>query len=351
MRQSNVELLRVVSILLVLVLHADFSALDVPSYSSDDRLLILDFLRIEYESIALVSVNVFIIISGYFSISINFKHLFSLGFMVLFWNIVLTGISIGLGWVLPSQAIGFLIPGLNDWFVQCYILLVLLSPLCNLFANHTEVNSLLKYIISFFIIEFVFGWLIFWGNAFYGGYSILHFIGLYLIGRYIRLSDFTLHGRPARLISYYFILMTIPAIFLFTTLNLVEDVKFCSYLTQRFTAYTSPFNVLGAVLLFVAFKKVNLQSKLINNLAGAVFSVYLIHTFPPVFLWYKKLSLELFMWNSVIWASCLFLVVCMVFFLGFLLDRVRVFLFSSLTRYIKIERLNAQPFSKLMIKI
>lgn len=218
MRQSNIELLRIISILLVCILHANFSALDVPAISRESSSLFVDFVRLEYESIALVAVNVFILISGYFSIKINSQRIIGLCFTIFFWNILLSLAAVCLGWISLSQGFKLLIPGLNDWFVQCYLLLVLVSPLCNYFVGSISVADLKKYILVFLVLEFLFGWLVFWGYAFYGGYSLLHFIGIYLIGRYMELSKFKINISIGKAILNFVILMSGPAVVLFVVL-------------------------------------------------------------------------------------------------------------------------------------
>lgn len=335
MRQSNIELLRIISILLVCILHANFSALDVPAISRESSSLFVDFVRLEYESIALVAVNVFILISGYFSIKINSQRIIGLCFTIFFWNILLSLAAVCLGWISLSQGFKLLIPGLNDWFVQCYLLLVLVSPLCNYFVGSISVADLKKYILVFLVLEFLFGWLVFWGYAFYGGYSLLHFIGIYLIGRYMELSKFKINISIGKAILNFVILMSGPAVVLFVVLYFLEIENIRVFLIQRFTAYSSPFNILGAVFLLLIFKKITLRSKIINNLSTAVFSVYLIHTFPIVFDWYKKLSYELFLLNSVLWIAIMPLLVCLVFIMGYLLDRTRVYASKILVKRLK----------------
>lgn len=353
MRQSNIELLRIISILLVCILHADFGALNVPDVSYKDVTLFTDFARIEYESISLVAVNVFILISGYFSISLSFKRIAGLCFIIVFWSAVLTPLSISLKWAQPSQTFNLLTPGLNDWFIQCYLLLVLLSPLCNLFINNISLTYLKIYISIFFITELIFGWFIFWGYAFYGGYSLLHFIGIYLIGRYIKLANIGMGFNIRKTLVYFFVLMTIPATILFATLCFNADKSILQFVEERFTAYTSPFNIIGAILLLIAFREFKLKSKFVNKLATSVFSVYIIHTFPPIFIWYKRLSQDLFLQNSLVWIITLPIIVCLVFGVGFLLDQIRIYVYNILKHIIRITfpNMNSALFSRLRLKV
>lgn len=68
MRQGNIELLRIISIILIVILHADLFSLSAPDYY---RLMISPFVSISQlavESIAICSVNIFIFISGWFGV-------------------------------------------------------------------------------------------------------------------------------------------------------------------------------------------------------------------------------------------------------------------------------------------
>ena len=82
-RQSNIELCRIISILFIIFLHSDFSVFGYPSNLNDVKWpLILG------ESFSIIGVNVFLIISGYFSISIKKKSLFNLFYICLFYFIL-----------------------------------------------------------------------------------------------------------------------------------------------------------------------------------------------------------------------------------------------------------------------
>lgn len=63
-RDSNFELLRVISMLMVLGLHANFIALGEPTAEYVDANPIGAFLRYINEALCIVSVNVFVLISG-----------------------------------------------------------------------------------------------------------------------------------------------------------------------------------------------------------------------------------------------------------------------------------------------
>ena len=62
-RDSNLELLRIIAMLLVLMVHADFKALDTPTVGEIINNPESSFLRFLCESISIICVNVFIFIT------------------------------------------------------------------------------------------------------------------------------------------------------------------------------------------------------------------------------------------------------------------------------------------------
>ena len=67
-RDSNMELLRVVSMLLVLVVHAGFRALSVPTPAEAVSAPGSTLLRFFSESASIICVNVFVLLSGWYGI-------------------------------------------------------------------------------------------------------------------------------------------------------------------------------------------------------------------------------------------------------------------------------------------
>lgn len=74
-RQSGIELLRIVSMFLVLLLHSLYYSLGRPTAEDYVNSGVEMVLRTEFEAISLVCVNVFVMISGWFGIKIKIKRL------------------------------------------------------------------------------------------------------------------------------------------------------------------------------------------------------------------------------------------------------------------------------------
>lgn len=67
-RQSNIEQLRIIAMLLVVFVHANYFSLGTVSQSEILRDPYTSLIRIFLEQICIVGVNVFVLISGWFGI-------------------------------------------------------------------------------------------------------------------------------------------------------------------------------------------------------------------------------------------------------------------------------------------
>ena len=71
-RKSNIELLRIVSIVMVLIVHLDGASLGLPEPMGNITAVSgRDWWRLVVESFAIIGVNCFTLISGYFGIKAN----------------------------------------------------------------------------------------------------------------------------------------------------------------------------------------------------------------------------------------------------------------------------------------
>lgn len=94
-QESSIELFRIISMLLVLIVHLNGWYLgDLDSNKVYDRISGINFkelYRFIVESASVVCVNCFILISGYFSIRPNFKSLYRLFTQILFFYVLAYG--------------------------------------------------------------------------------------------------------------------------------------------------------------------------------------------------------------------------------------------------------------------
>lgn len=137
LRESNIELIRSIAMFMILLLHANFVALSYPTVEELEISPISQFLRLILESLCIVSVSIFVYISGWFKIRTKVKSvLYFLFQVVFFWGLVYF-LLVLLGYA------DFSIIGLchavairhYDWFVKAYLFLFILAPILNVYID------------------------------------------------------------------------------------------------------------------------------------------------------------------------------------------------------------------------
>ena len=150
------ELLRIIAMVLVLIVHSSFKALDVPSQTDLDNQPFSSFLCFFSESIAIICVNVFILISGWFGIRPNIIRFIEFIFQVLFIRIIIYFFLYSFGltekWNITDW-IKLLTFHKGLWFVNAYIILYFFSPVLNAFINSATKHQFQKYFSLFFLFS------------------------------------------------------------------------------------------------------------------------------------------------------------------------------------------------------
>lgn len=275
---------------LVLIVHADFLSIGRPTTEWVQTHPLSSMLRYVVESLALVCVNVYIIISGYFGIKVRKKSVLAFLFMVVFWRV-----SVLFGYQLYAYfchvdthslsltgTLKMCIPGQNDWFVSAYILLMFISPILNDYISNRDSRQLWTYVALYVGFQVIFNWLLPVYTQFRFGYSVLSFIGLYITGAAVRKSSEegkTLVNRP---LLWYFVISICAGVVAFLIARYCNFEHLKTKLLSMFDPYNGPCVYLASVMLFLAFNRLRIQNKFINFLASSAFAVYLFHMNPLV---------------------------------------------------------------------
>lgn len=122
-RQTNIELCRIVSILLVMLVHTTEQSLG-NNVSLGVRLL---------EAFSVIGVNVFVLITGYFSATPKKTSLLNLAFICFFWTIIKIACLYKCGQPIPIRDFFFITS--SNWFIASYIGLLFMAPILNVFCN------------------------------------------------------------------------------------------------------------------------------------------------------------------------------------------------------------------------
>ena len=272
-RNSNVELLRILCMLMVVVLHfnnngANTGIVNMPSVLTPS--LSWGFL---VESLCIVAVNCFVLISGYFGISLRLRSLlkfylqcFFIGFISYLLYLWLSPAT--LSWtILFERLLAFTHNGW--WFVVSYLGLMLLSPVLNAAVENLSKKQMLLATALCGVIVLYLGWYQ-QVEPTHNGCSLLNFIFVYLVGRcvgkHLPLGTIQRH-RWSWLVGY---LLSAMSIF-----GLVMLRYHCHLVVRYVYDYNHPLVLMAALMLFLFFLSFSFNSKGINWLASSLFAAYL----------------------------------------------------------------------------
>lgn len=128
-RESNMELLRIVAMLMIVIYHTFYYRLQ---YYQESAPLFASLTVVLH-----IGVILFVLISGYFGIKPSVKGFLRLYCVVIFYDLVLYVVFVGIGEQTLSwkEAIKCLLPMSchrgDYWFIREYMILYLCSPLIN----------------------------------------------------------------------------------------------------------------------------------------------------------------------------------------------------------------------------
>ena len=331
-RQSNFELLRLVSMLLVLMLHAYGVALGNPSKIDFQLSPLSASFRVLMESLSLICVNVFVLISGWFGIKPSIKGFASFLFQCLFFSIGVTIVAplIGIGNPLRIEDVGSMLffGKYYYWFIKCYICLYILAPVLNSFVETAQKRVVIMVILCLFIMQTIYGWT---GTMldFDRGYSVLSFALLYLIARYIRIYGgkiFNLNQWQAIAINFGLTLAIAAVYTLAVNLDMVK-------LASHWLVFINPLVVISSVFFLLFFSKMNFQSKAINYLSRSAFAVYLFHLNTKIWDGFLETCYTTFTFHNGV--SGILLVLCfllIVYIVSVLIDQIRLLCWKPIGR-------------------
>ena len=286
-RNSSFELLRIISMVLIIMHHYAYKiGTDYITPFSGNFFFLQTFYMF-----GKLGVNLFVFISGYFLCSKEFhlSKLIKLEIQVVFYSFFITLIfqiilTSGTEKKLLIESL-FPLFTFKYWFYNTYFVLYLLFPFLNIFIRNTS-----KKCFSRLIIILLFIWTILpifpkihpLEKSNLGWFILLYFSGAY-IKKYN--SDFR-----HKAIYYINLSLALTAILLLQVC--LFDILGTKEITFRknfdyFQPMNSIFMFSIAVLLFIAFSKINFYCKFINKVGNTTFGIYLIHNQKLVsnFLW------------------------------------------------------------------
>ena len=333
-RKSNFELLRLVAMMLVLLVHVNYLSLGAVSQSEIIATPWTGFVRIFCEQLCIVCVNLFVLLSGWFGIRPTLKKSASLLFQVFFIGFFSMLFAKLAGVDVSSYGVGNVAWfGQYYWFVTAYLILFFFAPVLNAFCEKANKREFASVVISFFVLEALFGWLNGDSGHYKLGYSAISFMGLYLLAQYIRrYGEKLLALKWWQSFLYYLLFTIIPTLISFVGIYLSDN-------SLSAISYSSLFVVAASVSLLLMFSRFDFESRFINWLSVSAFAIYLVHQSPGV----DGLYLDFFEWtyNSMHGALFIPFAIFATAIIGFacvLFDKLRIFIWEQILKVVEGRR-------------
>lgn len=264
-RKSNFELLRILSIMLIMMMHS----FGTPLSRANEYAVIL------VSVIGNIGTTCFVILSGYFGVKCNLKKLARLDIMIIFYCLMgfITDYAIS-GEMSLRDLVSCIIPITSHryWFMSCYFFLCILSPFINEYVDSLDKKRLEQLIgvmlLLFVVLPTVFGFDVMQD----GGKGLINMTLSYIIGRYLGkfASEMKISKSSGKCFCFLILLCAVnfglnAAMYAVTGSN-----------ANYYARDNSLFTIAEAVLLFLAFRNFDFSSIGINKAAANVVAVYVL---------------------------------------------------------------------------
>lgn len=266
-RNSNFELLRIISMMMIVLYHLFMHCDMLFTPLSVNKLIAWPL-----GAWGILGVDIFVLISAFFLIEREFRlmRVIRLWLCVAFYNLVLGG---GInGFSIPLIARALVSPLLSDyWFVQSFILLLLVTPFLNKCLKSLSDRQYVLF--SFVLLGVISVYHTIYSSAPIGKWAI--FVMLFVFAGLLRREKTNAMIKAA---SSYIPHVIIVSILIFYALNLANDfgIKIAGHFMHSLIDKYS-FIMGGIALLIVSkFRTLQIQSNYINNIAENVLGVYII---------------------------------------------------------------------------
>ena len=341
-RMANMEVLRILAMMMVVMLHYLSKGQVLPAMTGS--LGINGYVAWVLETVSIVAVNVYMLISGFFLTESKFRctRLIQLVCQVLFYSLLVPVILMAVG-VLSVNDLnlykllqyGLPVEMEQYWFATAYVMLYLLTPILRCAVHHMQKTQLKVTIIIL---------LLFWSvnksllpvrlTIDELGYDALWFVCVYLCAAYIRLYGIKWFDKAGKGVLGYVagcagilgITLVIRTLYLVT--GKFEDFLIATY------HYNHILNFFAAISLFYAFYHWRMKDGWLAAVALKVapytFGVYLLHEQVEIrYLWPEWLGASA-EGNPLWFVVRSILSVFVVFIVGVAADMVRNLIFAGI---------------------
>lgn len=323
-RNSNIELLRIICMYFVIAGHV------IMKYKNDSLGTNEYFISNILRSFFVVAVNCFVIISGYFSINLNYKKLIKMSFQVSFYviTIYLLTLVFSIHTINIKADILLLFPIITKryWYITVYFALCLVSPLLNIIVENINKAQFQRMLFGAFILFYLIptGCYIINAPTITGdaGYGIINFICLYFVGRYLRL-----HFNQNKSKIFYTVVFIVSSFSIFVgnyILTLILGFEFSSFIS-----YDTIFNFVSAIMLFKLFESIDVKSNIINRLAEYALVAFIIHMHPTLYDYLFNSIFKIQEYSGISYLLSIFIIPIIIYLFSWGIEFVRVTLLDK----------------------
>lgn len=217
----------------------------------------------------------------------------------------------------------FLVHG--NWFFVNYLALYMLAPILNAYIEKVEVRQLGWMVLAFYTFQTLFGWIFKNCIEFSQGLTFVSFMGLYLLGAYLKRTDIRCFKWRARanLMVYLGIgLLCVGISMLSNYIGFNKDIY----------SYISPLQILQTIYLFLFFKTFAINGKhdkLILFFSSSAFAALLMHSWDGVQMYADGLHwIDTHLPIPFVWTM---LYICIFFITACCLDKIRLFVWKIIS--------------------
>lgn len=330
-RESNIEALRIISMLFIILFHYVANCNFQYTNLSLNNLMIKTILFFGE-----LGVNLFILITGYYlcESKMSLKKLVLIIGEVFFYNLLNYFIGYKIGYINSLNDLKILFPVITGyyWFITGYILVYILSPyfnkLISIFSKREYQKFLLITLTIWCIIPTVLG---FFYNS---SERLLYFNGfiwlslMYFIGAYIRKYNIkSLNTKKKSIIT-----CGITFLIMILSICIIDSFKetFLRIGTTETAYFRSPNNLLMIILsisCFMFFKNLSIKRNIIiNKIASTTLGIYLFHEgVLKKYIWGTLFKSNIYIYTNS-WFLYALSATVIIFFIGLVIDLIRQFL-------------------------
>lgn len=328
-RETNLEYLRIICMIMIVAGHSITHSVhaDIPrSFNGMIAIILTQGARIE--------VNIFVMITGYFSVgkTVHWIKIRRQYLQIWIYSVFITGIVFALGEVSLGfkTVISVLVPVSSSqyWFATCYILLLLINPCLQICIEKLSEKQLRTILITFGIFWCIMPTLLV-GAPGYSEFGWLAYI--YLLAAYIRIYPLSIMSK-IKIWHGIIIFLSICTLAIGTYFYGYSSMFLRNNAIYLYAEMNRIPAVVCAVILFLGFKNWNCKySEFVNKVAMCTFGVYLFHDNPQIreCLWINILKVEKSL-SSPLFVPYIMLCIAGIFAVGIVLEWYRQYLETTI---------------------